>query len=387
MATTRKRTRLSKGVYTDQWGVAVVYYVNSVRKEQRFPAGTPLEKLKAWRKTQIGQQQELAPRDPKGSLARDVVTYLKRLKGTAGYKSEKSHLRAWLQRFPRAMRWQLTREKIELTVASWRQQKYAPRTIRHRLRALESLFHRLDGSRAPTPLDDVKPPAKPQPRPVSVSDDTIAAVALNLHKHEIAGQLRDGKTRARYLVLATHSQRPIEVQRAQPIDVDLERRLWAVRGAKGGYNIVVPLNHEQAAAWALFFAANAWGHYDERSFVRTLHRNGWPKGIRPYNLRHSTGLALSAKNVDLGDIQGLIRHTSPETTRRFYVPGLIERLAAATEKIDGRFSVSAFSALPRSFSNKSRAETAKDGEKPKEVDHGTGRTGHRSRSLRSRKTA
>lgn len=347
-----KRHRLATGIYADAYGISIVYYVNGQRApEARFPPNTPLDRLIRWRKTRIGQEQELAPRDCRGSLARDVVQYLKRLKGQPCYKSEKSHLRAWLIRWPRIYRWSISREQIELAIADWRTAGYAARTIRHRCRALEALFHRLDGPRAATPVDDVILPTKPQPRPVSVADIDIAHVAQELVKHEVLKRLRTAKTRARFLVLATHAQRPAELQRARREDLDLSRRLWAVRGAKGSYNLMVPLNDEQAAAWTLFVAAHAWGAYDTRSFVRTLQRCGWPKGIRPYNLRHSTGFALSARGVDLGDIQALFAHTSPETTRRFYVPGQLERLTEATKKLEGRFGITAFmKPVPRSTS-------------------------------------
>jgi integrase len=343
-----KRTRLATGVYQDRWGLSVVYQRHGKPIETRFPRGSSVDRLTRWRARQITTEAEGQPTPVRNQLARDAVRYLKRLKGMAGYKSERSHLKAWLHELGPTARAAITRERCELVIATWRQAGYAPRTIRHRHRVLQSFFHFFEGARAETPLDDVKRPAKPKPRPVSVADMTIAAVAFELRKHEILGTLRDAKTRARFLVRMTHSQRPIEFQRAEPGDVDLERRLWFVRGAKGGYNTVVPLNDEQVAAWQLYKAGDAWGAYDSRSFAKTLRRAGWPKGIRPYNLRHSTGFALDARGVDLGDIQGLMGHASPETTRMFYAPGLIARLAAATEKLSGRFPGDGFAPiLPR----------------------------------------
>lgn len=335
------RRKLARGIYQDAYGISVIYRAEGKPVETRFPAGTSLARLERWRNRQRAQEQRTTT-IRRNQLARDVVRYLKRLKGLAGYKSEKSHLRAWLQAFGPTTRRLITREACELVIADWRQAGYAPRTIRHRIRVLQSLYRVLDGAQAVTPLDEVKPPPRPRERPVAVSDTVIASVALQLRKQEIAGRLYDAKTRARFLVLATHNQRPCEVMRAQPGDVDLERKLWFTRTAKGGPHTIVPLNTEQLAAWQLFITADAWGAYDSRSFSKTLKRNGWPKDIRPYNLRHSTGIALSARGVDLGDIQALFGHASPETTRRFYVPGLIERLAAATQKLEGRFAGEGF---------------------------------------------
>jgi hypothetical protein len=45
-------------------------------------------------------------------------------------------------------------------------------------------------------------------------------------------------------------------------------------------------------------------------------------------------------------VQGLLGHTSPETTKRFYAPGQLERLAAATLTLEGRFGAETF--LPSS---------------------------------------
>lgn len=341
-----KRTRLAPGIYRDAYGLSVIYQTTKEGARQpcetRFPVDTPLDRLITWRETQIKHAAVFSPRPARNGLARDVVRYLRRLKGLPGYKSEKSHLAAWLRALGPTMRRSLKRERCELVIATWRQQGYSARTIRHRCRVLRSVFHAIDGRRAPTPLDEITQPKKPKPRPVAVADDAIAGVALELRKREIAGTLRDAKTRARFLVLATHAQRPAEVKRTQAEDVDVERRIWAVRGVKGGYNVIVPLNEEQLAAWRLFIAAAAWGEYDSRSFSKTLKRCGWPKHIRPYNLRHSTGAALSARGVDLGDIQALFGHTSPETTRAFYVPGQLERLTSANRKLQGRFTGEGF---------------------------------------------
>jgi len=351
-----QRQRLATGIYEDAYGISVIYSVHGTPVETRFDPGTPLERLKKWRRQQLGESTELAPRDPRGSLARAVVVFLKRRKGLANYKTEKSYLRAWIRAFSNPLRWTITPAQIEETIATWRELGYSEQTLRHRWRLLRQLFRTLDGARAASPFDDLQSPKQPRARPVAVHDADIAAVATQLRKQEILKRLRTGKTRARFLVLATHEQRPAELKRAEPVDVDLRRQLWFVRGAKGGYHVVVPLNTEQCAAWRLFIAAQAWGRYDTRSFTKTIQRNGWPKGIRVYNLRHSTGFALSARGVDLGDIQALYGHTSPETTR-IYTPGQLARLQRAQGLLEGRFGAAAF--LPRPTPTNAAAREAK----------------------------
>jgi len=364
-----KRRRLATGIYEDAFGRSVIYHAHGKPIETRFPIDKPLDLLVRWRKRQIGQHAELAPRDPRGSLARDVVSALKRLKGHRGFKSERSHLRAWLQYLPAHIRrWQITQAHVELAIATWLEQGYAARTIRHRVRVLEALFHRLDGARSPTPLDDVKIPAKPKPRPVSVPDVTIGAVALELRKHEIAGTLRDAKTRARFLVLATTGKRPVEVMRTERVDLDLERRQWFTRTAKGGYNTDVLLNDEQRAAWDLFVAAQAWGNYDSRSFSKTIQRAGWPKGIRPYQLRASTAQTLRRRGGDPSDVQEALGHTSIETGRTFYYAATPEQQAAISARLDDRFGGKVFAPLPRRAPTRRQRRDAKARELARKSD-------------------
>ena len=150
------------------------------------------------------------------------------------------------------------------------------------------------------------------------------------------------------------------MKRAQPIDVDLERRIWFVRPAKGDAGAIVYLNDDMVAAWTLFATAQAWGRYDGRSFVKTLRRCGWPKGVRPYNLRHTVGLTLSELGVDLGDIQAHMGHVSPETTR-IYVPGVLARLKDASQKLDGRIPAAALAVpCPSAMSSTGRKAKAVD---------------------------
>lgn len=361
-----KRRRLAKGIYRDTYGISVVWFVQNQRHEQRFARDDSLERLIAWRKSQIAYGQALAPRDPRGSLARDVVRFLKTRKGRANYKTEKSNLKAWIRALDNPRRWRITRQQLEETIAAWRVEGYSEQTLRHRVRTLRQLFRTLDGSHVVSPFDDLALPKKSTPRPVSVADDLIRHVATELLKHEILKWLKDSKTRARFLVAASTGHRPSEIKRARQEDVDLARRLWFVRTAKGGVSTVLHLNDDMHAAWSLFVEANAWGPFDTRNWVRVLRRCGWPKGIRPYALRHSVGLALSERGADLGDIQAHLGHASIDTTRRFYVPQIDSRRVLVSELLERRLGPLAF---PRSTSTASAGQEAKAGKSTPQSDH------------------
>jgi integrase len=89
---------------------------------------------------------------------------------------------------------------------------------------LRHMYRVLDGSKAPTPADDVAPlPVAPSAK-ILVPAKTFRTVAANL---------TDAKTRARFVVIASTGVRAAELKRAKPADVDLERKAWIVRTAKG----------------------------------------------------------------------------------------------------------------------------------------------------------
>lgn len=338
MSAKRRRT-IARGIYEDRFGFTIRWREGGIPIEKRFALDTPLERLKQYRAEQLRQVADVRRSEQTGSFARDVVRFLRLRTGRPSFKSDRAHLRPWARRFKKLSRWHIKREHVEQAMAWWRAEGYSARELRHRLRILQQLFYTLDGSSARTPCDDVKAPPIPKARPVSVSDQVVRDVAVELWKAEQRSYLRDSKTRARYLVLATTGQRPAQVKRAIRGDVDLERRLWFVRTAKNALGPTLYLNDEMIAAWQLFIAAQAWGLYDSRSFAKVLRRNGWPKGIRPYNLRHSVGMGLSERDVDLGDIQSHMGHVSPTTTR-IYVPGVAKRARAASAKLEGRFGPS-----------------------------------------------
>ncbi len=326
------RTRIAEGVYRDKYGYEVRWRDRGRPKSKRFPLDAPLDHLKIWRANK--QRASTGKAQKAGSFVRDAARWLSSRKHLTSFKSDRAHLRPWIHAFQRCSRFGISRAQIGLELAKWRVSGYSPRELRHRLRILSQFFAALDPDE-PNPCVGVKLPAIPKARPRSVPDTLVREVALNLRKSEIARTLRDAKTRARYLVLATTGQRPAQLRRATQEAVDLERRVWFVEPAKGDNGAIVYLNDDMLAAWTLFAQAKAWGDYDGRSFVKTLRRNGWPKGIRPYNLRHTVGLGLSELGVDLGDIQAHMGHTSPATTR-IYVPGVLQRLREASEKLDGR---------------------------------------------------
>ena len=178
-----------------------------------------------------------------GRLDADVAHYLTHQKVqlvASSYASLVCELNAWLAPFGHLTRDAITREMVLEQRRRWLTeprggptarkgtrdaQPHAPKTCNHRLRALAGLYHFLDGSKAPTPCDDIPKLREPEADPKFVSVATVKPVFAHL---------TDPKTRARFMVLASTGQRPAQLIRATPDDVDLTRGVWLVRPAKGG---------------------------------------------------------------------------------------------------------------------------------------------------------
>jgi integrase len=337
------RERVERNIYKDEGGFEVQVCVRGNRDFEYFPLSTPITELREWRDDTAAKLRKRTPKKRRaataGTLKADAVEFIKQIKYLASWKSIRSHLDAWVDLYGHLKRTALAGSHVRKAFSIWTDAGVKPKTQRNRRQALQQLYHTLDGEKAPTPVDDVDPPAVAKRRPVGVDRAIIGEVAGNLFAQERAGRLRDGKTRARFLVLATCGQRPASVKRALPEHVDLARRFWFVDGCKDGDAVPLYLNDDMLDAWTLFEKVNAWGPYDSRSFARCVRHAGWPPNIRPYNLRHSVGHDLADADVDLGDIQPIMGHRDLQTTRDFYSPALLKRIRKATEKLDGRFGL------------------------------------------------
>jgi len=344
---TRRRVRIARGIYRDQYGVAATVKVGRIQREQRFAPDTPLETMKGWQaRTRADLMEDRdetraidEPVPERGTFASDLPRRLKQIEGRASYKSDRSHLSAWLPFIGPLKRTNIRPSHVRAAFSAWLTAGKSARTIRHRRRVLRELYQALDGAHARPPLKGVKVPKPEDPHPTPVPIDTIRKVAASLKKGK-TGEKRHGpkrtlalvkyaepaKARARFLVRATTGQRPSQIMRATRADVDLKRRIWFVRAGKGGHAIPLPLTRDMVHAWKAFASADAWGAFDSRSFSKTLRRHGWPTGVRPYNLRHTFAIDHLLAGTSIGDLQGLLGHRQIETTRKHYAPVLLALL-------------------------------------------------------------
>ena len=387
-----KRRTVSPGVYLDRYGYEVRWRDRGHGHQKRFPLDTPLEHVKEFRRAQVQRAKKRSAIDGAGSLVRDGVRFLRTRKGLASFGSDRSHLKPWLRRFRRLARWAITAEQIEGALQDWAREGYSAATLRHRLRVLTAFYQVLDRGVSDVPTLGVKMPKglPPPPRQRRPQDDLITFVARNLRLQEMPGigRLRDAKTRARFLTLSTVGMRPAQLKRALRVDILLDLRLWIVQPAKGDKGAVIYLNDEMLAATLLFIAADAFGWFDGRSFVKTLQRNGWPKGIRPYNVRHAVGQALKRGGVRIEDIRDHLGHRSSATTETFYLEPELAQLKATSEKLEGRIGTDAFQfPVPQPTTTRTRSEKAKGRENRPEFDRVVRTVGTAEHAALAKKTA
>lgn len=343
MARRGDRETIERGIYRDATGHEVVARAGALRRSVRFTLDDSLASMRTWRDgTTAELREDRQPTADKSSLASAIARYLT-LTGTSS-DPDKAALAAWQRDYGDLDRRKLKPSHAQQALDRWKHEGYSPQSLYYRRLVIRKLWRALDGPAVRTPVDDIHITRPKASRPVWITDDVINGVLLELVKHEIMKWLRDAKTRARFMVQVSCGMRPTQLRRATAADVVLWEKpvdgiygIWQVRAAKGGHEIPVYLNSEQALAWRVFIHAQAWGSYDARAFARTLKRCGWPRGVRPYNARHATGLTLSERGIDLADIQSHFGHTSSATTRGFYVPQLHSRLQRLSTTLEGRF--------------------------------------------------
>lgn len=321
----------TRGIMRDKYGFRCYVKVGTQQREKRFSSETPLREMKAWRDEVRVALRAAQPISPRGTLEADTEKYLSRetVRRLASFKSRRSELKAWCELYGSWHRVKLTRLQIMDARDTWLAKGVAPKTVNHRVDTLKRLYHELDGPQCPTPCDHVKKLPIPKTLPQFVSVTTIRRVAKKL----------TGVDQARFMVLTSTGQRPAQLKRAQPADVDLRKRVWLVRPAKGGNPIPVFLNDDMIAAWKRLLPHAKEGPepfgFDTSTYDKKLYEAGWPRDVRPYNAKHTVGLALAESGLGWDDIRDFFGHTDSKMTK-VYTGIVAKRLKHASKKLGDR---------------------------------------------------
>lgn len=324
---------LPRGISSDKYGFRAYVKVGTQQREKRFKPETPLRDIQRWRDEVRVALRIAQPSTARGTLEADSDRYLnlETVKRLASAGSRRSELKAWCALYGSWPRAKITRQQIMDAREIWLTQSppVAPKTINHRVETLRRLFLELDGPQCPTPCDHIRKLQIPERLPQFVAVTTIRRVAKKL----------TGVDQARFLVLTSTGQRPAQLKRAQPSDVDLRRRVWLVRPAKGGSPIPVFLNDDMVAAWRRLLPYAKEGPepfaFDTSTYDKKLYAAGWPRDVRPYNAKHTVGLALAESGLGWDDIRDFFGHKDSKMTK-VYTGLVAKRLKHASQKLAGR---------------------------------------------------
>jgi integrase len=379
------RTRIAPNIaqYPDGRYEVRVSAAGRVAPPTRFTADTPLDQIARWRDQArerlkrearaLGETGETKHRRGTGTLRTTAPDYLAQIGGRPSTAADTSHLRAWFEVVidgvtlgdlpltawtaahvnKTTAQWKQaptprTIRRVKVAGYTWQQGRHAGRviapqerarpatsghtvaayTIRHRLRVLRDFFRTMTGEAGP--VAQVKRPPPPKTPPTTVAPERVTAVLEQL-------AAIDASTFARFFVAAVTGQRPCQIARAHASDVNLDADLpyWLVRNAKGEPAHSIALNPVQERAWRFFIQVDAWGWFNTTTYGRRIHRAGWPIGIRPYAARHSIAKAALERGAHLGDVQALLGHLDPATTR-IYAPFQLEEQQRISAQLGGR---------------------------------------------------
>jgi integrase len=228
-------------------------------------------------------------------------------------------------------------------VADWyeRLHKKTPATAGHCGRIIRAIYNR-EAKR------DINLPARLPTKAIEFDGYTPSQIALDFGEYpawrkkweEIESPIERGY----HLFCLLTGARPGEAARISVNDIDLEKRMFVIRNAKGGRDINLPISPEIAFALAMASNADVKAHHEVKrddlifpGCMQVSARVDLP--IRGQKLRHS----WRAVCADL-EIDGLISHFllghAPKGISQEYIPILILQngpaMRAAQQKISAR---------------------------------------------------
>jgi integrase len=331
--------------------------VNGRQYEHHFPKGTSQRTIADWKARERIRRLDDQPTAVKGTLARDVDTYLSTLTHRKPlWKERTRHLKFWTDRFGSRKRSELQPGELAAALSELRATKAAS-TCNHVRIALSHLFTALDGKNAPNPLRDVPSFEEPEPEPRALPYYLIDRVLACMTRKGYApkGQKRPSiaKTRLRLRVMADTGLTPAQQARLRPEDLRLDigavyvRRRLKGKGSPGSLKPLSQAGVEALRAWAV---GNAFGPWSPQS-ARKSWRRACDKAMalpetteaeaaillsaRAYDLRHSFGTLVFQVTGNLHTTGELLDHRSAKTTRRYALAAIPAHLRAAVDSLKG----------------------------------------------------
>lgn len=232
------RRRLAPNIFEDDAGIAVTVSVGGRQRERRFPLGTPLRELEDARLELLGQQRATRP-TAAGTLADDVVQYLRTIPDATKRRAQARLCAHWVARYGQCHRQALTPLVIRQQLAAWRQAGAAASTCNHRLSALRAVWRAVADPDDPDYPGQVRKLPAPAPEPRALSYDIIERILAALPDR---GRAQKGQTRSavsltklRLTLMAYTGLPPAQIARIDPrTDIDWTGPALRVRPRRKG---------------------------------------------------------------------------------------------------------------------------------------------------------
>ena len=317
-----KRVRIATGIYRDKWGLSASVRGGGRRREKRFPPGTRLSAVKAWRDETRVQLRKASAKARRGTFANDATQYLMSVTAMPTYVERRAHVELWITEFGQRRRDSITTTEIDAILSRWLGEDLAASTVKHRRTALLHLWNRLDRNHhdATNPVRGSIIPAEPDPEPRGLPYSTVQRILDTMPERgqAVKGKARDtaSKTKTRLALMAYTGFSPATIMRLRPQDVRWEAGAVFVKGRRKGKRTkgqMIPLTSEGLAALHRFDELDCYGSFSTSSVWKSFQRACEKlelSGLRPYDLRHSFGTAVYAATGDLRAAQQLLGHAS-----------------------------------------------------------------------------
>lgn len=354
----RKREKLTTGVYSDKFGVAIVVSVQGKPREFRWELNAHGEKLRRYVKADgaawlLEERKRVQKRERlkierqasiKDVFSKDVERYLETISSKGHRVNSQGYLAHWTAHFKNHQRNKITDLDVQTAFASIDQ---ANSTKRHIRRALINFYEAMNGKSGYNPGRSLRQPPKDE-EPVR---DIPWPWIERLFK-----ALPESRTKARLMLIAYVGLPHKQIALLKPSDLRLNKRQLIVhprRKGAGAAGRAIPLSPVAIAALKEFKRLDAFGSFQNRQLVETFRSGAkkaklqLPEDVRPYDLRHSFLTEVARGGADIQDIATLGMHATLQQASR-YIKGAASARATKMIAAVPRFTdVAAFQTDPK----------------------------------------
>ena len=337
------RTRLSKGIYKDASGIAIVISVQGKPREFRKSLqGRPYKtftfsELRDERKRLIARELQIVQRaaDAANTFAQDVDRYLTTIASDSHRRNAHGYLAHWVRAFGDQPRDTITELDVK---ARFAQIDKAPSTKNHIRRELFVFYQTMNGKTGDNPALHLRAAREryqdARALPYAVIEKILAAI-------------QPSRSKVRLQVMAYTGLPQSLIAKLCPVDLQLTRKIVYVRPRRKGAGVEgreLPLSAAGVAALQEFQRLAAFGPFQNRQLVNAFNHGieasgvTVPEGTRPYDLRHSFLTEVYRQTGDLKAVSELGMHATLEQTARYAKGAVSERATKAIRAVPRFFT-------------------------------------------------